>query len=283
VAEHTLETLMTQHHFETHGPVELFVEIGKGTVDVTATETTESRVDIAGRDADEVDVRQSGNQISVVAPRQRSGFFGGDSKLDVTITVPLNSDLVVKTGSADISVNGTVGSSKLKTGSGDVRTDDLDGPALVETGSGDIDIQVANAELRVKSGSGHVRVRHAESAVAASTGSGDVEIGTSNGPAAVKTGSGDLKVVDANTDVSLVTGSGDLLVGTAHRGRFTMKGASGDVHIGIPAGLPVWTDVSTLSGSIRSNLESAGEPAEGADHVELRAKTVSGDIVLTQV
>src|SRR5215210_5889311 len=256
---------MTQHHFETHEPVELFVEIGKGSVDVTATETTETRVEISGRDADEVDVRQAGKQITVVAPRHRSGFFGGDSKLDVTITLPLRSDLVVKTGSADIAVSGTVGTSQLK------------------TGSGDVDIQVANAELRVKSGSGHVRVRHAESAVAASTGSGDVEIGTSNGPAAVKTGSGDLKVIDAHTDVSLATGSGDLLVGTAHRGRFTMKGASGDVHIGIPAGLPVWTDISTLSGSIRSNLESAGEPVEGADHVELRAKTVSGDIVLTQV
>ncbi len=274
---------MAQHHFETHEPVDLFVEIGKGSVDITATETTESRVDISGRDADQVVVEQSGRRISVVAPRQRAGFFGGDSRLDVTITVPLGSDLAARTGSADVTVSGPVGTTQVKTGSGDVRTEDLTGPALVETGSGDVDIQVANAELRVKSGSGHVRVRHAESAVAASTGSGDVEIGTSNGPAAVKTGSGDLKVIDANTDVSLVTGSGDLLVGTARRGRFTMKGASGDVHIGIPAGLPVWTDISTLSGSIRSDLESAGEPAEGADHVELRAKTVSGDIVLTQV
>lgn len=274
---------MALHTFETHEPVDLFVEIGKGSVDITATETTETRVDISGRDADQVDVRQSGKQITVVAPRQRTGFLGGDNRLDVSITLPLSSDVVVRTGSADITVHGTIGTTQLKSGSGGVRADDLAGPALVETGSGDVDIEVANAELRIKSGSGHVRVRHAESAVAASTGSGDVEIGTSNGPAAVKTGSGDLKVVDANTDVSLVTGSGDLLVGTAHRGRFTMKGASGDVRIGIPAGLPVWTDISTLSGSIRSNLQSAGEPAEGADHVELRAKTVSGDIVLTQV
>ena len=274
---------MTQHLFETHEPVDLYVEIGKGTVDINATETSESRVEISGRDADEVEVEQSGKRISVVAPRQRAGFFGGDNRLDVTVTIPLRSDLSVKTGSADVSVTGTVGSSRIKTGSGEIHAGDLVGPALLETGSGDVEVQVANAELRIKSGSGEVRVRHAESAVAVSTGSGSVEIGTSNGPAAVKTGSGDLRVIDANTDVSLVTGSGDLLVGTAHRGRFTMKGASGDVKIGIPAGLPVWTDISTLSGSIRSDLASAGEPAEGADHVELRAKTVSGDIVLTQV
>ena len=45
---------MTQHLFETHEPVDLYVEIGKGTVDINATETSESRVEISGRDADEV-------------------------------------------------------------------------------------------------------------------------------------------------------------------------------------------------------------------------------------
>jgi hypothetical protein len=61
-----------------------------------------------------------------------------------------------------------------------------------------------------------------------------------------------------------------------------MKGASGDVTVGVPAGVPVWTDISTVTGAIRSQLPHAGQPAEGADHVEVRAKTVSGDIVLTQ-
>jgi DUF4097 and DUF4098 domain-containing protein YvlB len=99
----------------------------------------------------------------------------------------------------------------------------------------------------------------------------------------VKTGSGDVKVGDAGTDVTLTTGSGDLVVSTARRGRMTAKGASGDVHVGIPAGVPVWTDISTVSGEIRSSLQGAGQPAEGADHVEVRAKVVSGDIVLTEI
>ena len=122
-----------------------------------------------------------------------------------------------------------------------------------------------------------------EAAVAVSTGSGDVEIGSADGPTVVKTGSGDLKVADARNDVSLTTGSGDLVIGAAQRGRLTPKGASGDVQVGIRAGVPVWTDISTQSGEIRSSLRGAGEPQEGADHVELRAKTVSGDILLTEV
>jgi hypothetical protein len=45
----------------------------------------------------------------------------------------------------------------------------------------------------------------------------------------------------------------------------------------------VWTDVNTVTGSVASNLESAGKPAEGQDYVELRATTVSGDVRLVQV
>lgn len=274
---------MTEYHFETHRPVNLYVEIGRGSVKVVATETTESSVEVTGRDADQVVVDQSGDQISVVAPRQRTGFLGGDSRIDVVVTIPTASDLAVKTGSADISADGTLGTGKVKSGSGDVQLDTFGGPVVVETGSGSIRLEETRGELRIKSGSGDITVGHADSAVAISTGSGDVEIGTVNGPTVVKTGSGDLKVVEAQSDVSLTSGSGDLVVLTATRGRLTAKGASSDVRVGIPAGVPVWTDVSTLTGEIRSNLAGAGEPKDGADHVELRAKTVSGDILLTEV
>ena len=274
---------MTEHHFETHRPVSLLVEIGRGTVKVVATDTTESRVEVLGRDADAVRVEQAGDQISVVAPRMRTGFLSGDSRLDVNVTVPTDSDLAVRTGSADITVDGTVATAQLRSGSGSVQVDTLGGPATVDTGSGDIRVDEARAELRVKSGSGDVNIGHAESAVAVSTGSGDVEIGLSNGPTVVKTGSGDLKVVDAHADVSLTTGSGDLFIRQARRGRVTAKGASGDVRLGVPAGLPVWTDISTVSGVIHSNLRGTGQPEDGADHLEVRAKTVSGDVVLTEV
>jgi len=98
----------------------------------------------------------------------------------------------------------------------------------------------------------------------------------------VKTGSGDLEVGESSNDVSMSTGSGNLVVNRAHRGRVTAKGASGDVRIGIPAGVPVWTDITTVSGAIRSQLTGAGEPQPGQDHVEVRARTVSGDVVLAE-
>jgi DUF4097 and DUF4098 domain-containing protein YvlB len=274
---------MTQNFFETHEPVDLQVEIGKGSVTITCSDTTETRIEVEGRDADQTRVEQHGSRIEVIGPRQRGGFFGSDSELNVTAVVPTASNVAAKTGSADVTIEGDAGSTAVKSGSGDVKIATSRGPSVLETGSGDVQLDHAQGDLRVKSGSGDVLVGHSERTVVVSTGSGDVKIGASHAETVIKTGSGDLRVGEAHDDVSLATGSGDFVIDHVHRGRLSAKGASGDVRVGIPSGLPVWTDLTTVSGRIRSSLEGAGQPAEGQDHVELRAKTVSGDIVLTQI
>jgi len=272
-----------QRQFETPEPIGLIVEIGKGRVRIHATTTDTTSVDVQGSETDEVEIAFEGNDLRIIGPKRGGGLFGKDLDLDVEVTLPTDSQLSVKTGSADIDVDGQVAESRVKTGSGDVSCDTFSGPASIDTGSGDVEVSEAHAELRVKSGSGDVSVGTCVKELSVSTGSGDVEIGTANARAVVKTGSGDLKVVTANSDVSLSTGSGDLTVGTARRGRVSAKGASSDVLIGIPAGTPVWADLNTVTGKVRSNIESVGAPREGQDHIELEARTVSGDIVLTQV
>ena len=274
---------MSSYEFETHEPVDLYVELGKGSLNVTATDTTATTVDVVGRDAEEVMVRQDGKQISVVAPKGNRGLFGGDTSYVVTISLPTHSNAVVKTGSADIGFDGVMGAGQIRSGSGDCRLDTFDGPLIIETGSGDIVLDRAGAELRIKSGSGDVDVSHTKGALSVSTGSGDVEIGSTNGQAVIKTGSGDLEIGRADDGVSMSTGSGDMKIGSATKGKFSAKGASGDVLIGIPAGVPVWTDLTTVSGTIHSDLRGAGQPEPGQDYVELRAKTVSGDIELHEV
>jgi DUF4097 and DUF4098 domain-containing protein YvlB len=273
---------MAEYRFETHRPVHLVTEIGRGSVHVTATDTTESQVLISGRDADLVEVHQDGNRLTVRGPRQRSLFGGGD-RLDVEVTLPTGSDVAVRTGSADVQLVGTIATGQLKSGSGEVVVEMATGPLQIETGSGDISVREAHGALQAKSGSGDVVVREVGGSMMVSTGSGDVQVATSHASCVVKTGSGDLEVGEAESDLSFATGSGDLVVRSAYRGKLTAKGASGDMHVGVRAGVPVWTDVSTVSGEIRSSLVGSGEPEPGVEHLELRAKTVSGDVVLTQV
>ena len=262
--------------------VELEVKVQRGSVRVETADTDRTTVSVTGHHAEQTVVDHDGDQVRVVGPREPTGFRDGGGDVHVAVRVPHDSVLDVRTGSAGVTVAGRVDGGRVKTGSGDVRVELSAGPLLLETGSGHVAAGECTAPVRVKSGSGDVTVRRAHGPVAVSAGSGDVRVGESRGPVSVKTGSGDLEVDDAHDDVSLRSGSGALTVGTAHRGTVTARGASGRVDVGIPAGVPVWTDIQTLTGRVDSELASRGEPAPGQEHVEVRATLVSGHVRLRE-
>jgi hypothetical protein len=270
-----------EHTFNTPAPVTLYVELGAGRLSADAAQVDQTTVQITGPRAEEFTVTRHGDKIAVLSPHGR--FFGWGESHQVRVTVPTGSGLSTKMGSADTSATGTFGLIALKSGSGDIAIEKAGGPVVIESGSGDIKGHQLSAEVRIKSGSGDIDLRDLRGKTGISTGSGDVVLGLVRGTTVIKTGSGDLKVERAEADVSLATASGDLTIGSAPCGKVTAKNVSGDVRVGIPAGTPVWTDVSTVTGSLRNNLASTGKPAEGQPHVELRASTVSGDIVLRQV
>lgn len=271
-----------QKTFSTPTPVSLFVELRGGDLVVHTSETTETVVEVSGRDADDASVEQHGEEILVVAKQRHTGF-ASSQHLVVHVSAPHDSRLSTKLGSGDVRVEGRLGEATLKSGSGDVRIDEIGAAASVETGSGDVQIDVVGGPLQVKSGSGDVVLDQLRGPAEISTGSGDVTVTESREPLTVKSGSGDLRVRDALQDVVLSTASGDLVVDVLHRGQLTAKNVSGDISVGVPPGVPVWTDVSTVTGTVRSDLTGAGQPEEGQDHLELRAKTVSGDVHLEQL
>ena len=273
------------HTFETVDPVSLYVELRAGTLVVEATETARTVVEVTGADPDDaVSVTQRGEEIKVVAPPGRHGLLGGSTRsLDVRVTMPVDSRVVTKSGSADVRLDGRVAGATLRSGSGDVTVAEVTGEAFVEAGSGEVSVRTAQGTLQVKCGSGRVTIGRLEGPGTVSTGSGDVSVESVLAPLTVKSGSGHLRVREAREDLLLNTASGDLSVGAAHRGQLTAKNASGDITVGIPAGVPVWTDISTMTGRVGSDLASVGQPQDGQDYVELRAKTVSGDVTLMQV
>lgn len=269
--------------FNSPNPVSLYVELGAGELVVDAEATTETVVDVEGKNAEDVVVDQRGDEISVVARQNRAGFFGAARDLAVHVTLPSDSNLSTKLGSADLRTRGRLGETMLKTGSGDVRIEEIGGEASLESGSGDVQVDVAGGPLQVRSGSGDVTLDRLDAPAKVSTGSGDVLISTATETVQVKSGSGDMRVREARQDVALSTASGDLVIDRMHRGQLAARNVSGDIRVGIPSGVPVWTDISSVTGSVRSNLEGAGAPEEGQDFIEVRAKTVSGDVYLEQL
>jgi DUF4097 and DUF4098 domain-containing protein YvlB len=270
------------HTFDTSEPIVLHVENGRGVVDVTATDTTQTTIRITGERADEFDVRDLGDRIAIIAPHRSGGIFGKDARAEIVVEVPVASGLSAKVGSSDVVTHGRFSDTRVDSGSGDVSLDVVDGDTSVQSGSGDVVAEHLAGDARVKTGSGDIRIVRADSDVVITTGSGDVRVEQASDDLAVKTGSGDVQVGAVDGDVVFTTGSGDLVIGRASSGRITAKTASGDVSIGVAGGTPVWTDVRTASGRLSSSLPSTGEPAEGQPFLEVRATTASGDVTLHQ-
>ena len=73
--------------FETPDPVELYVELGSGSLIVQAADTDESVVEVSGPRAEEFTAEHRGRHLVVVPPKGR--FFGiGTDAHTVRISVP---------------------------------------------------------------------------------------------------------------------------------------------------------------------------------------------------
>ncbi|USQ76900.1 DUF4097 family beta strand repeat-containing protein [Ornithinimicrobium cryptoxanthini] len=271
--------------FETPHPPELTVEIGSGRVEITAGETNgRTLVTVTGKGSQEATVEQRGSTVAVIGPRSRDGWFsfGGSAHLDVRISAPRGSAVTTKLGSADLIASGVLGACSLRSGSGDNQLKDV-GSLDATSGSGNLDVTVVNGEAVVRSGSGDIRIGTVTGDVQSVTGSGDLILGSAHGAVTAKSGSGDVRIDDSGRGAGVTTASGDVTVGRLAGGGVEARTASGDVSVQVRAGLPVWTDIHSLSGDVRSGLQSLGQPAEGDPYVELRLRTVSGDIAVAHL
>ena len=259
--------------FQTPGAVALDLRIPEGDIDVEATSTRETVVELTGLPDEElveiarIDMRERGGTYEVrVEVEERHGFgrFFKPWDLRLVVRAPEACDLNVRSGSADVRGRGRLG---------DVRA---------ATGSGDVDLDEVAADADVKSGSGDVRIREVSGNAALSTASGDIHVERVGGNSLLRSASGDVHLAEADHDVTVQTASGDQYIGAVRQGEISLQSASGDMTVGIRRGSRLAVDAKSLSGDTSSeiDLDEFDEQGPGDDSplVELRATAMSGDI-----
>lgn len=257
--------------FTTPEPVTLHVKIPAGTIHVTADKVTTSVVQLEPVNADDEGARKlvesatiglHGGEL-VVEVQQKLRLFRFP-KLRLRVTVPLDSTVRTSTGSADLRVTGRIGGLDVKTASGDVEVEQVVGRFAVNSASGDVRIGTAE-------GSGSLR-----------SASGDVGLGVLDGESEFRTASGDLTVDELTGALRCHSASGDVRIGVVDRGEIKVNTASGDIEIGVREGVHAWLDLNTASGTVGTNLDTAGEPPAGEPDLSVKASTASGDILLSR-
>ncbi len=244
---------MGEHRFQTPEKPALRVEVPSGQVEVRTVEGTESVVVVEGNErmVEDTTVELEGTTVVV---KYRSGRFGmsfrlgrGDS-LRVTASIPHGAAARFSTASADVAVDGRLGTLSLSTASGDV------------TARGEIE-----RDAEVKTVSGDVNIERVAGSLTCQTVSGDVEVGSVGG------------------SVNAKSVSGDVRLSSLREGQTRFSSVSGDIEIGIATGSFLDVDAGSVSGRLMSDVPLAGAPSadgDGGPTVVVRGKTVSGNVKL---
>lgn len=260
-----------QKSFDVAGPVQLEVRLAAGEIGVDPTLDGRVEVELVAHDeesqrlVDDARVELHGDHLLVDVPNRRGGFnFGlvfGRTGITCRVRCPHESTLNARTKSADVRAHGTIGS------------------LVVQTASGDVEADLVTGNVNVKGASGDIAIREVGGSVSIQTASGDVDLGIVRGAVNVSSASGDIAIEEAYGNVSASTVSGDQDHLAVMTGSVSAHSVSGDVTIGVRRGSRAWLDCNTVSGDTSSELELSPDVPEGdGPLVEIRAKTVSGDI-----
>lgn len=259
---------MTHWEFPGSDPIEVFVDLAAGRVALAAEPTDVTTVELSAtwsgrseRLVPDVKVSFEDGRLEVIAPR-RSGLWRGHVGLDLAITMPAGSRCAVRTASADVICTGDLADLDAHTASGDLTAGTVTGAVEVTTASGDVRVDEAGAATGVR------------------TAGGDVRLGRARGDVTVRTASGDVTIGSAAASVTVATASGDVRLASVAAGRTEANTTSGDVAVGVVAGVGVYLDLASVSGDVGSQLD---ETAASDDvPLEVVCRTVSGDIRITR-
>ncbi len=238
----------TQHQtFKVTGkPKVIIVNRGPGKVDVKTAKEGEVTVDIDLREPDDVEsnISQEGNTVTVrcralVHPFRWPRYFAsGGPRADITVSVPVETDLDVETSLDQVAVMGIKGSVKVETSVARVILENLEGIVDVDGKTGLIELRSVNGTVNVDSTTGPVTLENVNGTVSVRNTTGPIRFTgslsngenwfrTSTGPIDLAlTGKSDL-AVEAYSRLGRVTCTPELADARYERGQYVGRIGSG--------------------------------------------------------
>jgi hypothetical protein len=234
----------------------LDVRVPVGTVEVYAGDAGVIELLVDSTDADDFEIFKTGDRVSVRHP-SRWRMRGRGSR--VVAHVPVGTDVEISSTSGEVRLIGRLGALRLHTASGDIEVGD----------AGSINVTTASGGLTCGSISGDANI---------SSVSGDCSVRLVGGRLEATLTSGDLRVVECDGDIAVGSTSGDVRIAQCCGSEISVRSISGDVRVGLPSGIRVEAEISTLSG--RASVPQPASASDTRDRrpVRLKLRTVSGDI-----
>ncbi|WDZ84420.1 DUF4097 family beta strand repeat-containing protein [Micromonospora cathayae] len=275
--------------FDTPSPLTVTVDLVVGHARLTATERTDTVVEVRPsntaaeadvRAAEQTRVEYADGHLLVRAPRSRGlGLFNKSGSVDVVIALPSGAALTATGSAATFHGTGVFGSCRLRSGAGDIQLDtsaDLD----LHTAAGDVLVERVAGDARISTGSGDVRLGDVTGDAVVKNSNGDSRLGAVDGEVRVTSANGDITVDRAAGAVTATTSNGDVRIGQVARSTVSVRTARGGIDVGVSTGVPALLDLHTGHGTVDNQLEACDQPEQPGQAVHLTARTSYGDIVV---
>jgi hypothetical protein len=203
--------------FETPEPVTADVRLGLGHVLISASERTDTVVEIRPYDpaddrdvaaAERTEVGFADGRLTVRGP-EKKWSWGRPGAIAVTVHLPAGSR-VEAAGAASFHCDGPLGDTTVKTQLGDISVDEALS-VRASTACGNVWVGRADGPARIRSSNGEIQIGEAGGPIDASTSNGSISVGEAGDTARLRTACGDLTVgiaaahVDAKTAYGRVT------------------------------------------------------------------------------
>ena len=275
--------------YETPEAISVTLELGVGDVRITASDRTDTVVEIRPSDeADESDVKAAqqvrvdyaNGTLQVTGPKARVFDFSRKTRsVDVAIELPSGSAVSAEMQVGDFRGAGRLGECGFKTSVGKVRLERT-GPLRLHTSAGQVTADAIAGHAEISTGSGKVQIGEIEGSAVVKNSNGDIAIDTVTGDVRVRTANGDISVERAGAGVEAKTANGSIRLGEVVHGSVVLETAMGDLEVGIAEGTAAWLEVNTGFGHVRNLLDEAARPTESDETVEVRGRTSYGDITI---
>jgi DUF4097 and DUF4098 domain-containing protein YvlB len=259
--------------FDTPEPITADITVVVGNLWITAGDGTETVVevrpraehkDVDVRAAEAVEVDFAGGRLEIRDP-QPSGLgrvIGRKGMIEISVVLPAGSRVHASTGFGGIRCEGRLGASEMAASNGSISVDAVSGSAELTMGHGWIRAEEIGGNAVVKS-------TH-----------GALTLGTVAGDLRAKSAHGDITADRVGGSVTARTSHGAVLIGQVETGTVDAETSYGALEIGVREGTAAWLDVVSKKGVVRSSLEAADDPAPTERSVEIRARSVWGDILI---
>jgi hypothetical protein len=276
--------------FETPQPIAVTVDVILGDVKIIASDRTDTVVEVRPSDASEKDDVRAAQETTVdfgaghLTVKEPRGWkmctpFSGAPSIDVTIEVPAGSRLHGTASMCRFLVTGELGQCELKTSAGDLQLEKA-GPLELKTSGGNITVDQVMSRANITTGTGIVRIREIDGSAVIKNSNGDSTIGEVTGDIQVNAANGNITVERSRGSVTAKSANGNIRVGDASRGTLHLETSLGELEVGIHPGSAAYLDVNTKIGAVQNLMETAEEPAQGEETVQVYARNSFGNIII---